>query len=1231
VRFPDIVGRAQRAAPLGGTLLAAAAVTLSMAPPASASASSSAIDTSLAPSGLSAGTPFSGSGARRRPRNVGISLTPSKTEPFWACPEGACEAIVDPRSVRVSGHWALPAGGPLLQGSGEDGGYDPQDLQSAYRIPTSGGSTQTIALVEAAGYEGAEEDLATYRHRYGLASCTKANGCFRKVNENGEEGNYPPADGWELETALDLDMASAACGSCHILLVQAATNAFSDLGRAVDTAATLGATEISNSYGFAEESCGAGNCEEYSVDYDHPGVLITASAGDSGYDNDLAGYESPEFPAASPYVVAVGGTSLRKASNARGWSEEAWLETGRGLGTGGGCSRSEPKPGWQADTGCANRTGNDVAAVAACDTPVSIYATPLGGWANVCGTSVASPLVAGIEAHASAYARSLPGAEAFYSDPGALFDVTTGSSGECAPAEPEYLCNAQIGYDGPTGNGAPDGPLELTSMPPIAATRSASAVTATAATLNGALDPQGFKTSYRFEYGTTTSYGTSVPLPDAPAGAGATKEEVSQAIAGLQPNTIYHYRLVATSGNGSSDGEDSDFKTAPPTVTGVAPDVGPANGGTTVTISGSNLTGATAVAFGSTYTKSFVVSSETSIRAVAPPGSGTVDLTITTPAGITPSSAADRFAYQPSQWSSADVPLPAGSGQSSFGSALLSCSFGPWSCGAASCASPESCVAVGSYESSELDGTYKRELPVADTWDDGRWSLDALPLPEGTGDQVALTGVSCGSLSTCLAVGYERNTAGVRVPIAERLNGAEGWSVSSVPLPAGAGEAGLEGVSCSSSTECTAVGLSVDGSGAELPYAELWSAGAWTELELPAVPGAANAILESVSCPSAESCVAVGFSESSAGAKSALSESWSGGPSWSSSSPQAPAEASSVTLSAVSCAAPNACMAVGTFAASQGQAGLTEQWNGERWSLQAPASTGAQEELTGVSCPSSEECTAVGAYLPNGRWVALVQTWNGAAWSVQGLGLTRQMKQASELHAVSCAGGSTCLAVGIAGWSAGGRSRSGSVQALAELRSTAPLSSAVDPPPGPAGAAEAIEGSGCASSATITSGGATSCTIAAPTPEPPLNATPPTPTIRSLSETAKTWREHGALAAISLEKKREKPPLGTMFSFSLNEAARVTFTFTEPAGGRGVGKICMAPTEQNRHERRCARTVIAATLTFAAHAGTDKVRFDGLIAERKRLEPGSYTLVVTATASGKRSTARALQFTIAKG
>jgi subtilase family serine protease len=317
----------------------------------------------------------------------GVSDTPSTTEPYYACPHGLCDAVIDPPVTKTKAGYELPDGGPLLEGSGEGGGYDPKDLQSAYNIPTSGGSEQTVAVVDAYGDTTAESDLAQYREKYELPACTKASGCFKKVNQQGEEGKYLEAGpaGWELETSLDLDMVSAACPHCHILLVEATTEGMSNLGASVNKAVELGATEVSNSYGAPEDYepwCGTTGCSQYDSDYNHPGVVITASVGDYGYDNEFFGasVSRPSFPATSPYVVAVGGTSLHKASNSRGWSEKVWYESGRELGTGSGCSGFESKPTWQTDTGCTKRTDNDVAAVGACETPVSIYTTTYGGW-----------------------------------------------------------------------------------------------------------------------------------------------------------------------------------------------------------------------------------------------------------------------------------------------------------------------------------------------------------------------------------------------------------------------------------------------------------------------------------------------------------------------------------------------------------------------------------------------------------------------------------------------------------------------------------------------------------------------------------------------------------------------------------------------------------------------------------------------------------------------------------
>jgi len=394
--------------------------------------------------------------------------------------------------------------------------------------------------------------------------------------------------------------------------------------------------------------------------------------------------------------------------------------------------------------------------------------------------------------------------------------------------------------------------------------------------------------------------------------------------------------------------------------------------------------------------------------------------------------------FVPSPWStSAARPLAAG--QASFGSALLSCSFLPWSCGGASCPSPTSCVAVGTYEVSGL------ELPMAENWDAGQWSFQALPFPEQTVEQMALTGVSCASSSACLSVGYERNTAGLRLPVAERSSGAGAWSLSPIALPSGAQEAGLEGVSCFSSSECMAVGLSVNGSGAERPYAALWRNGSWS-VEPPKSPEAANVVLEGVSCASAQSCVAVGFSEDAA-VKAALAESWNGA-GWSLAPPKAPPGATDLLLSAVSCPSSDACMAVGRYTASTGGFSLAERWDGKAWSLQPTAATGFQEELLGVSCPASAECTAVGDYEPGVHAVAMVQTWNGAAWSTQASNVDEA--QASELHAVSCVTGSTCVAAGVGDWSAAGRSRSGLVEALAEIRYTGPAFTPPGNSPAPA-------------------------------------------------------------------------------------------------------------------------------------------------------------------------------------
>lgn len=343
--------------------------------------------------------------------------------------------VVDARGNEIDGK---PNASPLVVPSG----YGPVDLRSAYNVAAGGSATTTIAIVDAYGYSNAESDLGVYRNQYGIAACTTANGCFKKVNQNGVAGSYPANNtGWDQEAALDLDMASAMCSGCHIVLVEANSASNADLAAAVNTAASLGALVISNSYGGSETGSAT-----YASAYNHAGVAITASSGDSGY--------GVSFPASAPTVIAVGGTNLQRASNGRGWAEVTWTSAGSG------CSSVHAKPIWQKDALCAGRMEADISAVADPNTGVAVYGPTTrkaSGWLVFGGTSVAAPLVGGMYGLKGAVVTN--SASSLYAAPaGSLNDITSGSNGSCGGT---YFCTAGTGYDGPTGLGTPNGTSAL--------------------------------------------------------------------------------------------------------------------------------------------------------------------------------------------------------------------------------------------------------------------------------------------------------------------------------------------------------------------------------------------------------------------------------------------------------------------------------------------------------------------------------------------------------------------------------------------------------------------------------------------------------------------------------------------------------------------------------------------------------------------------------------------------
>ncbi len=438
--------------------------------------------------------------ARTHPRRLTRSAPPGAVASAAECPFAYASSCLTPADLR----------GAYFSGEQPDAPTSKAEPQS----------TQTIALVDAYNDPNAKADLKVYDQEFGLpelpaCTATVRQECFEQVNQHGEAGNLPSAissaekeeaEGWALETSTDIESAHAVCQNCRIVLVEAANSAYDNLTVAENTAVSLGANEISNSWGGTEAEL----TDAEIAAFNHPGVAITASAGDDGYLNwdqwetEQLDFDEPDYPASSPDVVAVGGTKLTLSAGA--WqSETVWNEDRAGQdegAAGGGCSLRFNAPAWQrgvADwpaVGCEGRRAvADVSADADPTTGVAVYdsipypyeengerKTEVLGWVPIGGTSLASPIVASMFALAGG-AHGIPyPAETLYTHLGSalLHDVaptgglTAGGNGECdddysacsgsmKPLSPfdcgedVWICNAAVGYDGPTGVGTPNG------------------------------------------------------------------------------------------------------------------------------------------------------------------------------------------------------------------------------------------------------------------------------------------------------------------------------------------------------------------------------------------------------------------------------------------------------------------------------------------------------------------------------------------------------------------------------------------------------------------------------------------------------------------------------------------------------------------------------------------------------------------------------------------------------
>jgi hypothetical protein len=525
--------------------------------------------------------------------------------------------------------------------------YLQQAYDLAYLSQTSGGG-ETIAIVDAFDDPSAEADLAAYRAEFSLPPCTSANGCFRKVDQTGGT-RYPQTvnSGWQVEISLDLDAVSALCPNCRIALVEANSDALSDLAAAQAEAAQLNPNVISDSWAVAMSGRTAAQTFASSGTYTFPGITTVAASGDDGY----LGSGVNNFPAAMGDVTAAGGTTLEPASSSgvqspRAFTESAWS------GSGSGCASRVAKPTWQTDTGCGGRAYNDLSADADPATGMQVYDSAQGGWEVVGGTSEATPLIA---AYYALLGSAAQGPSWAYANAGLLNDPSAGANGSCFYTI-SYICQSGTGYDGPTGAGSISGAV-ATGAPGIGGPGTNGSYTqnvaGSTAQLQGGVYPNGSDTTYWWEYGTTTSYGQSTAAVD--IGSGDAAVSVGDSLQGLQDGTTYHYRLVAQNSFGTEYGYDFTLRTASGAISGPAngtntgpdmPDGGTTGIGTGTTGSGSTGSGSTgsgSTGSGSTGSGSTGSTTPPDTTTTAPPPTTTMPpaTTTTPPASSSTSSAND--------------------------------------------------------------------------------------------------------------------------------------------------------------------------------------------------------------------------------------------------------------------------------------------------------------------------------------------------------------------------------------------------------------------------------------------------------------------------------------------------------------------------------------------------------------------------------------------------------------
>lgn len=391
---------------------------------------------------------------------MAASATPASAAPADAASVRTIAAAQVATPQSIIGKRTTPPGGAQPQSSTVTGPYSPSQIQSMYGITgtdLANASGTVVAIIDANVPHDIESVLGTYRSTFGLPACTRSNGCLVTTDQHGtpidpSTTSISEDSAWRFEAMLDVEAVSAACPSCRIMLLDAASAGLSDLGDATNAATAAGAHYVSMSFAVGEFDGQLGTDSYY---YGAPGVTYVAASGDSGYSGGVA------YPASSSNVVAAGGTSVTRTNGV--WNTTAWS------GAGSGCSAFDSATTGEAHNAVVTATCQgkkptaDVAALADPNTGLQVYVPgPNGAWYAGGGTSLAAPLVAAIYALAANHTAPFAPFATAAARPNLFADVTTGSTSGC-PAGSGVRCTAAPGWDGPTGLGSPLAPAAFTA------------------------------------------------------------------------------------------------------------------------------------------------------------------------------------------------------------------------------------------------------------------------------------------------------------------------------------------------------------------------------------------------------------------------------------------------------------------------------------------------------------------------------------------------------------------------------------------------------------------------------------------------------------------------------------------------------------------------------------------------------------------------------------------------